>query len=262
MVARRYLAVLGASVWLLALVGSVQATLIDVTLPGTIHEVRNAAGQRVGTTVDQWHFSVLGPTTEVSIDALSWEAEAPNSAGEYPYVDLVGQGSPEPAFFDTWIYLFEADSAGNPGNLIADNDDNPNWNYHDDVYGSGWRDGSISSTDSYLRLNLSAGDYVLAIGAYELSQSSARDGLNQSGSGGFWYPLSIDDPDGDGWGTLREGFSRGDYELTLTTTGGNVTVADNMAQVPEPASLAVWLVLGMIGIAAIRSAKRGRTILR
>ena len=114
MVVRRCLAVLGIAAGLLAMVGSVRAELIDVTLPGTIREVRNPGGYRIGSTVDQWHFSVAGTTTEVSIDALSWEAEAPNSADEYPYVELVGQGSPEPAFFDTWIYLFDADPDGNP----------------------------------------------------------------------------------------------------------------------------------------------------
>ena len=154
--------------------------------------------------------------------------------------------------------LVRRGSGRKPLDLIADNDDNPNWNYHDDIYGSGWRDGSISSTDSYLRLSLSAGDYVLAIGAYELSQSAARDGLNQSGSGGFWYPLSIDDPDGDGWGPLLEGFSRGDYLITLTTTGDNLTVTDNTVQVPEPVGLAVWWVLGITGIVAVRNAKRVR----
>lgn len=249
MFAKRNLAVLGAMVWLLGMVGSVHAALYDVPFSGSIHEVRDAAGQRIGTTVDQWHFSTVGGSTDLSIDILSWEAEAPNSAGEYAYIELVGQGSPQPAFFDTWIYLFEADPFGNPADLIAENDDNPNWNYNDDIFGAGWRDGSISSTDSYLRLSVPEGDYVLAIGAYELTESSARAGLNQSGSGGYWNPLSIDDPDGDGWGPLIEGFSMGDYAITLSTECGNVVV-------PEPASLAVWMVLGIIGIVAIRNAKR------
>lgn len=233
--------------WFFAAAGRTEGALYDHRFPGTIYELNDGNGQRIGTSVDHWLFSVVGGATEVSIDALSWEAGDPNAAGEYPFIDKVGAGSPEPAFFDTWIYLFERGPGGGIGNLVAHNDDNPFQNYDDDVYGAGWRDGSISATDSYLRVSIPQGDYVLAVGAYELGESAARSGLNQTGSGGFWYPVTIDDPDGDGWGPLEGGFARGDYLLTLTST------CDNIRIIPEPTGLAVWGLIGLLGIAASQS---------
>lgn len=75
---------------------------------------------------------------------------------------------------DTQLYLFRDNGSAHgalTGRRVARNDDSGR---------RGWdNDGSISGLDAYLRrIMLRAGDYVLAIGAAELTQREARRGSN------------------------------------------------------------------------------------
>jgi hypothetical protein len=86
---------------------------------------------------------------------------------EQEIVIEVTQGS-----FDSQIYLFRDDGSLDSGDYVTTNDD-----------------GGVGLL-SKIQTILPAGDYVLAIGAYSLSQSEAISGLNSSSSG--TYTLAIE----------------------------------------------------------------------
>jgi len=98
--------------------------------------------------------------------------------------DVDGDGSN--SNLDSYMYLFNADpnGVGGLGTLVDFNDDS-----------SGTPDGSTSNLDSFLSLTLAAGDYVVVVGEYELTEQEARDQLNDatiSGDGDFQLTFSGD----------------------------------------------------------------------
>ena len=183
-------------------------TIDGLVTTGQIFPTFNG-GDRVGSTVDSWDFTVNSAGV-VTIDTLSME-----TTDWVTTQDVNGDG--EIAFFDPYIYVFE-NTGGVPGAFVASNDDS----------GLTFGDGSIHRYDSYLSLNLDAGDYILVIGAYHLSEQEARDGVNDAS----YYPIS-------GLGENEEAIpsDHGDYQVTFTgdaiitdgpdgvSTAGNADVA-------------------------------------
>lgn len=148
-----------------------------------------------GTTssVDSWFFKVNSGGL-VTIDTLAMERT--DSGG---YIDINGDGDIK--FFDPYIYVFK-DNGGVPGDLVASNDDSYN------TYG----DGSIHHYDSYLSFdNLPAGNYILVIGAFSLTEAEARDGVNEDD----YYPRGL------GEGGVDVPASSAGYKITF---GGDVTI--------------------------------------
>ena len=121
--------------------------------------------------VDHWIFNFEGGN--LIIDTLS----ELNSNG-HTYIDIDGDG--RQLGVDLYIYLFKKDSNGNWRYIASD----------DDSY-STFNDGSTHHYDSYLNVNLSAGEYLLAIGDYYLSRTNALQGYNPSGHYGRGGPYQI-----------------------------------------------------------------------
>ena len=163
--------------------------------------VLDASGVRVGSTVDHILFTVNTAGT-VTIDTLSWEQDTQDSDGDgntSETFDINGDG--EIAFIDVYIYLFQDAGGGTPGTLIASNDDSSQT----------FNDGSIYSYDSYLSANLAAGDYVLALGAFSLSETEARAQSNDVTR----YPVTV-----NSFGS-QVPTDHGDYQVII---GGAVTI--------------------------------------
>jgi hypothetical protein len=203
--------------------GAVASASATTVVTGNLFPVFDAQGARIGSTVDYWYFSVNSPGT-VSIDTLSSEI-----GGVYPdglvWYDVNGDG--EDAFFDPFIWLFADDGSLDAGDMIAQNDDS------NDTYA----DGSISELDSYLSLDLTDGDYILAIGTYDLTIDDAVDGLNDT----LWdddypYPIDFD----------YNPIDHGDYQITFD---GDVTV--QQAVIPETGTIFL-LGGGLLGLLALK----------
>jgi hypothetical protein len=172
----------------------VSPSLADTTYQGTINWLN-------GTPFGTWAF--LGSTTTtvgqipftvntsgyVEIDLLSVELRDADMANE----DVNGDG--EIAYIDPYIYVFKDD-----GSLVAQNDDS--WGTQ------GVADGSISGRDSFWSGYLEAGDYILSVGDYELSQNDAAAETNYSSFGPF----------GSGDSVVTD---HGDYQVTFT---GDITL--------------------------------------
>lgn len=114
----------------------------------------------VGTSVDTWTFNV-NETGPVTIDI-----RANGTAG---------------GLSDSQIYVFK-NVNGAPGKLVFSNDDG---------WAAGYGDGSTSSLDSYGHLTLEAGQYILRIGSWSLTEAEARAGVNDSSSTGN-YQVTFD----------------------------------------------------------------------
>ena len=114
--------------------------------------------------VDHWIFNFEGG--ELIIDTLS----ELNSNGQ-AYIDIDGDG--EQLGIDLWIYLYKRNSNGNWQHIANDDDSSQTYN-----------DGSTHPYDSYLKLNLEAGEYMLGVGNFSLSSNAALNGENSAGSYG------------------------------------------------------------------------------
>ena len=186
------------------------------------------SGSQTGSTVDHLRFTV-GTDGIVKIDILSWESDPVTDAP----TDVNGDG--EIAFLDTYLYLFRDDGSLDSSDYIAHNDDS------DGTYA----DGSIWRTDSYLEQNLAAGNYLLAIGAYDLGMDEAILRENRDN----FYPIRCDIAGPDCTGTASAS-GHGDYRVSFSS---NVSLAEN-GKLPEPAGLGL-LGLGLAGFALWRRRK-------
>ena len=194
------------------------------SLEGTIRAINDQSGTRIGSTVDHWKFTARS-TGLVAIDVLSWEAPSGIAT------DLNGDG--EIAFFDSAIYLFRDDGALDASDMVAANNDSS----------STFDDGSQSELDSSLSLKLTAGNYLLAIGAYLLNELDAISGINHA----TYYPVSCATPTGS---CTRVQNDHGDYRITIT---GDVTAPTS--GLPEPAAIGL-IGLGLAGLGILNRRRR------
>lgn len=209
---------------------------------GTIFEVDE------GVTVDYWGFSV-NTAGVVTFDILSWEAgpEILFTSGplEQPASDLNGDG--EIAFLDTHVHLFKDDGALTVDDVIASNDDagiGPNTSLSES-----FSDGSDFQYDSFLSLTLDVGDYIFAIGTFNLGIEEAIFGLNGSSSN----PLTCSGNYGESCISVVEK-DHGDYQITWSDNV-QITSDPNSAQtVPETNPL---LLLGF-GVVVLRLVRKNR----
>jgi hypothetical protein len=187
----------------------VSPSLADTTYQGTINWLN-------GTPFGTWAF--LGSTTTtvgqipftvhtsgyVEIDLLSVELRDADMVNE----DVNGDG--EIAYIDPYIYVFKDD-----GSVVAQNDDS--------LGTQGVADGSISGRDSFWSGYLEAGDYILSVGDYELSQNDAAAETNYNSFGPF----------GSGDSVVTD---HGDYQVTFT---GDITLPseENPPDAPIEASI-------------------------
>lgn len=198
------------------------------SVDGQIYALYDASGNQTGSTVDHLRFTV-GTDGIVKIDTLSWESDPITDAP----TDVNGDG--EIAFLDTYLYLFRDDGSLDSSDYIAQNDDS------DGTYA----DGSIWRTDSYLELNLAAGNYLLAIGAYDLGIDEAIKRENQD----IFYPIRCDLAGPDCASTARSS-DHGDYRVSFSS---NVSLPGD-GKLPEPAALGL-IGLGLAGFAFWRRKK-------
>lgn len=218
-------------------VGSAQASFIT---SGNIYQVDG------GSSVDYWGFSVTTAGT-VTFDILSWEAGP--VLDDSPITNLAKDLNldGEIAFLDTHIRLFADNGSLDAVDAIADNDD-AEW-----VLGSGYShsftDGSDFHYDSFLSLTLDAGDYILAIGAYNLAMEEAIAGLND----GPLFQSTCLGGIGEECAELRAN-DHGDYQITWSDNVAISRDPGTAQRVPEPSAL-LLLGLGMLGLSLSTKSK-------
>ncbi|MEM5467955.1 DVUA0089 family protein [Celeribacter marinus] len=142
--------------------------------------------------------------------------------------------------FDPYIYLFEADNNFSQNDLIAFNDD---INYPDVL-------------DSYLSVNLAAGDYIAVVGQW----------MNWGGNGAGDIDYQTDVVDGNvyggvaNWNTLPEnGTVLATYNYQIAMTGENLVV-DGVPAVPLPASMPLLIGAFAVPMLMRRRKKSAQTL--
>lgn len=168
----------------------------------------------LGAPIDYWIFSTAGG--EVTIDLLSWETSPFGTDLEYQfanYREVNGDG--EASFFDTFISL---STVG--GSLVAENDD-------DLTFSDGFTDGSIFHYDSYLKIILDPGAYILSVSSFNDMLYTCQGPVNtQCGPDG---PIQS---------------STGDYQITW---GGDLDILSSPIGVGSPANISL-LIFGLLTI--------------
>ncbi len=175
--------------------GSVDAGA-PLIVDGRIHRV-DLGAQGVASddasTVDTIRFTATTSGLHI-IDLLSWEVVFHEHRHVSIY-DLNGDGLHQ--FFDTEIHLFRDDGELGADDWIESNGDSE-FPHHDEDGAArhssgGHQDGSVFEFDSFLRLRLEPGDYLLKVGAFFLSMDDAIDGLNDTSPFNVGhYPLAWD----------------------------------------------------------------------
>ncbi|MAC85216.1 MAG: hypothetical protein CL624_13885 [Arcobacter sp.] len=165
-------------------------------------EVIDSEESQVITSVDHWGFTHNGGS--LIIDVLTEYSEDLNNYNEL-------NGNTTANMLDSYIYLAKVESDGSL-TIIDENDDSSLSNSDD---------GSVDSYDSFLSLStLDAGNYVLAIGSYNLSSEEALSLFNESYS--YTYTSST-----EGSGPYQITFT-GDIEITdLPKSGQLITIENN-----------------------------------
>jgi hypothetical protein len=186
-------------------------------LTGNIFKVdADSDGLQDDLTIDRITFSVTAGTT-VFFDSLVLEASG---------IDLNGDG--EITGFDNEMDLFSGTT------LLAWNDDS----------GLTFGDGSNHHFDSTITYTFTtAGTYMITIGQLNYSESAALQGFELNRVSGTF-------PFGSYAGPLND---HADWQLTITATNGTVSNLQvngtPVGTVPEPATLAMWGMLGLVGVA-------------
>ncbi len=192
-----------------------------VEVNGTIDRVTLGGGPITGSTIDRIQFTALD-AGHYEFNVLSWEVAfdfgVPAGGPTGTATDVNGDG--EIAFLDTHIRLFRHDGVLSSDDHVRGSDD-------EFVRNRAFADGSLYGYDSYLRVFLDPGDYVLAVGSYFLSTSSVIAGVNTFSS---TYPATWD----DGAQALLPS-DHGDYRVTAT-------------YLPTPGSAALLAMAGLVGI--------------
>lgn len=218
------------------------------TVNGTIYQATDPV-LGAGTTIDYWSFT-LTSAANVIIDVRANEGYA-TGWGAHPgaYVDLNGDG--EITLADTQFRLYQGFVSLDTE--VTSADDGPSYTPPGDT--DGWADGTLASRDSYLSTALEAGNYVIALGDWNLTIDDAIAGFNAGdsiagatgvnpftgaiGQDHFDYQLTI----------LATDFETGDI---LTPNPTKVTLGGDPVQ-PVPLPGAVWLfgsaLAGYLGLA-------------
>ncbi len=178
--------------------------------------------------VDHWDFSLFQETT-ITFDILANEGTFIGGV-----VDFFGNGAGND-LLDTSIWVFKSD-----GEYMGTNDD------INHSGGSLGNDGSLFGYDSFLTLTLAAGDYLFAIGDYDLSQTDAWAGINESTFTAYYVSHNE---------TISVINHFGMYQITFDADADGLTVSTGGAPVPEPATMLLFG-LGLLGLAGVNRRKK------